>query len=65
MPRRLRLRGLQISSVVDSSAAKPLMVSLHSVSTPPAMTASHSPARSSLAAEAIAFALEVHAVETM
>jgi hypothetical protein len=65
MPRRLRLSGLVSSPVVDSSAAKPFSVSLHSASAPPVRTASHSPDWTSLQAAAIDFALEVHAVETI
>ena len=65
MPRRLRLIGKERSVLIDSSAVKPLMVSRHSESTPPTNTASHSPWRNSLRAEAKALALDVQAVDTV
>src|SRR5690606_40586216 len=63
MPLRLREKGLQRCADTDSSALKPPMVKPHSESAPPAITASTMPARSSLAADASAFAPDEHAVE--
>ena len=64
MPQRLALIGLQRPGLTDSSAVNPARVKPHRVSTPPVMTTSHSPARSSLAALAMAFAPDEQAVDT-
>ena len=63
MPLRFAEKGLQRSRDTDPSAAKPATVKRHNESAPPVTTASAMPARSRRAAEAIALALDEHAVE--
>src|SRR5689334_1675061 len=64
-PRRFLLNGLLRIGEIASSAVKPQAVSGHSESTPPAITASHTPRRRSERAETSAFALDEHAVDTV
>ncbi|MNH23450.1 hypothetical protein D3C79_833460 [compost metagenome] len=63
MPLRLTENGLQRSALTASRAVKPLRVSLHRLSTPPQITASHTPRSNRRRALIKARALEVQAVE--
>src|SRR5258706_12002818 len=63
IPLRFRLSGLQRVALTESSAANPLTVRAHSVSTPPATIASHAPIWIKRAALASALALDAQALE--